>query len=365
MQRGNTIKYKEENLNLIQERLSDFNAIKKAMESIAFLAFGDIKKTDSEIRIYSACLSLLNFKLWQIFSSKKSFVSIKEVSDFKMFLLPIIGGSWKTDNAPEYKKITKDTFEVCSREIFKNREELFKSLMEGLNELSRKNSYSPILYQDLRESYQNELYKVNLNSINDLIKSDNVYAKTSVANREILVVVIITTFLCQKFNKNDKQEHFLVDYSVAMSLIIRLALLLDGDFLKIYIEMSNPSLLKAIDDIINDYSVLKNEFNLTNVMEYLFGSYIEKTNTNMVYIERELFRITQNLFSISKDSKIRAQTHRTEVKDASYCLINEDIEGRVLQNLFGLHAHKEPDNRIMYDEENFYYLLVRILEDKK
>ena len=348
----------EEIIQAEQSIITEFNSLKKTMDTIVFLGYGNGNLSNDTIKIRAANLSLLYYYLWKIFEEGDAESrNTKDFSAVKMFLSPVVRGSWNTVKNPEYEGEIKNVFEIFGDESYSDLDSFHNDIYKELEGVYRDNACVAIKKVDFTE-------KCNSYNLQKAHKILNQSIKAEKANYKLIVILIVTSFLCRE----SFEKGFCISYSESMSLLIRLGLLLGRDTfirdLKGHSELLEP-IQKAIDDYQSMGELRENNFK--EIVSFLFRDIVKGNNKTMLFVEKELFRITQRLFRLADKCQIREEKKCCSPKIA---LPEEEIENdkeeikykkwlaKVLSLLFVASA-EEYDYRLGNDEENFYFLLKR------
>ena len=350
----------EERIQAEQSILAEFNSLKKAMDTIVFLGYGNENLLSDTIKIRAANLSLLYYYLWKIFEERGAETESRNTKDFsavKMFLSPVVRGSWETIKKPEYSGEIKNAFEIFCDASYSDLDAFHNDFYKELEGVYRDSASEAIKKIDFIEkcySYNlQEAYKILYQSI-----------KAEKANYKLIVILILTSFLCRE----SFEIGFNISYSESMSLLIRLGLLMGRDTfirdLTSHSELLDP-IQKAIDDYIKMGVLSENNFK--EIVSFLFSDIVKGNDKKMLFVEKELFRITQRLFRLAYKWQIREEKkcycpkitlHEEAIENDKEEIKYKKWLAKILSLLFVTSA-EEVYYKLGYDEENFYFLLKR------
>lgn len=347
----------KERLQREKVMLKTFNSAVKTIEHIVFLAYGDESIDDRGINVPAGNFSILFYYLWKIFEARDKTIHTGAYNAARMFLFPVMQGSWETEGmgAQSFLDARYNAFEHCVKGTYETVEDLHADVYLHLNGITREHPTDKFLPIALNRNLSDESdQSITLKILTKSLKGE-------MANENLLTLVIVTTYVCRAIGKDE------ITYCDGMSILFRLALILSGREFIVDMDKAACSRTKSIDKAVEEYLSLPEAQKRTieEEMRFLFNYSASEKSISLLPIERELFRITQQLFRISnvkqdieneKNSKVNIfitmETDKAEDEDLSLEIAD------VVKKLFNTSVHKK-DYKLGFDEENFYCLLAR------
>lgn len=358
-----------------QEVYHKFHSMIKTMDSIVFLGYGEDDNYSRDIIINAECLCLLNYFLWKaLMESNKPRISYSPIH----LLAPLMRSIIPATKDTEYKDCVFDIFQTISTSSASTVFQLKQALTKELGAWGRRKTVKdPVLYIELYASFKSCI-------VNDIDVTKEIFTSGSkgliaeIANKKLSLVLIITAFLCRaKSELNDAES-----YAKNLSILLRLALVLDGANIVGEAKSFYPTIAKKVENLYMTYRSLivkadsdskKIRTTMAFVFELDFNK--EEDTLQLLLIEKELFRITRKLCYLgdcstdkkcvdescaeNKENTTEKSCHApSRLKQVIKNINVEDKVPKLKQLIREIFECTIPANTFLgIDEENFYYIL--------